>query len=153
MLLSWKQSMNTDCSPLTPPHFQQICILFCFTIFSLVFIFPLPFHLVQSMQAHCEPWSRLQSSLFWTLHFCYTELVDSVPGNYHTVFCFTCFAQVFSLIVLPQSTISPAFTSEVLLCLSNLVQRSVTLCLSSPSPQCYLLGQGHHLITFTILNG
>lgn len=144
--------MNTDCSPHTPPHLQQICVSFCFIIFSLVFIFPLPFHLVRSIQAHCEPWPLLQSFLFWTLHFCCTELVDSVPGNYHAVFCFTCFAQVFSLMFSPKAPYpqpSPVRSS----CLSNLVQRSVTLCISSPSPQCYLLGQGHHLITFTVLSG
>lgn len=134
-------------------HLQQICVLFCFIIFSLVFIFPSPFHPSSVHPRTLWTLVLLQSFLFWTLHFRCTELVDSVPGNYHAVFCFTCFTQVFSLMFSPKHTIPPAFTSEVLLCLSNLVQRSGSLRLSSPSPQCYLLGQGHHLITFTVLSG
>ena len=120
--------------------------------------------LVLFSSSHYPPPSSVHPSTLWTLA---TSPVLSVLNftlllywiSWFSSWKLSCclllhvFCTGLFLDVLPQSTISPAFTSEVLLCLSNLVQRSVTLCLSSPSPQCYLLGQGHHFITFTVLSG
>ena len=141
---------------LLTPHPQPTFSKFAFCFFYyLSSCFHLPTTLPPGSVHPSTLWSLVTSPVLSVLNLTFLLYWISwfSSGNYHTVFCFTCFAQVFSLIVLPQSTITPAFTSEVLLCLSNLVQRSVALCLSSPSPQYYLLGQGHHLITFTIPNG
>lgn len=125
MSVSWKQSMETlTAHPRPPPSANEILFVLLSLVF--VFIFPSPFHLVHSPTHTVNP-GHFSSPLLWNFTLLLYWISWFSSWNYHVSFLLHMFHTGLFPWCSPQSTIPPAFTSEVLLCLSNLVQRSGSL--------------------------